>query len=73
MKSFIRIMLFQLLPILLFSQQYAFYHLPDENQYDSVEKVFPSITNDTVRMAAYHELAFYLLESKRDSALNALM
>ncbi|HLX91907.1 MAG TPA: tetratricopeptide repeat protein, partial [Puia sp.] len=68
MKSFFKITLFQLLPILLFSQQYAFYHLPDENQYDSLEKAFPGITNDTVRMAAYHELAFYLAESKRDSA-----
>ena len=68
MKSFFRIILFQLLPILLFSQKYAFYRLPDESQYDSVVKAFPGITNDTVRMTAYHELAFYLLESKRDSA-----
>jgi len=68
MKSFFRIILFQLLPILLFSQKYAFYRLPDESQYDSVVKAFPGITNDTVRMTAYHELAFYILESKRDSA-----
>jgi two-component system, NtrC family, sensor kinase len=68
MKSFIKIMLLQLLPTLLLGQQYSFYHFPDENQYDSVVKVFPSITNDTLRMAAYHEFGFYLLESKRDSS-----
>jgi signal transduction histidine kinase len=66
--SFFKITLFQLLPALLFSQQYAFYRLPTKSQYDSVEKALPGITNDTLRMAAYHELAFYLLESKRDSA-----
>jgi two-component system NtrC family sensor kinase len=68
MKLFFKLMLFQLLPSLLFSQKYEFYRLPDESQYDSVVKAFPGIVNDTVRMAAYHELAFYLLESKRDSA-----
>jgi two-component system, NtrC family, sensor kinase len=68
MKSIFKLVLFQLLPTFLFSQQYAFYHLPNESQYDSVEKALPGIRNDTVRMAAYHELAFYLLESKRDSA-----
>ncbi len=68
MKSFFKIMLIQLLPICLFGQQYAFYHFPEQSQYDSLVKVFPGVTNDTIRMAAYHELGFYLLESKRDSA-----
>jgi signal transduction histidine kinase len=68
MKLFFKILLFQLVPVWLFSQQYAFYHLPDEKLYDSLEKALPGMTNDTVRMAAYHDLAFYLLESKRDSA-----
>jgi two-component system NtrC family sensor kinase len=68
MKSFFKIMLLQILPTWLFAQQYAFYHFPDESQYDSLVKVFPGITNDTTRMAAYHEFGFYLLESKRDSA-----
>src|SRR6476659_895736 len=68
MKSFFKTILLQLLPVWLFAQQYAFYHFPDKNQYDSLVKIFPKIINDTVRMAAYHEFGFYLLESKRDSA-----
>jgi hypothetical protein len=68
MKLILRITLLLLAPYLSSGQKYAYYDFPTQTQYDSIQKVLPVIASDTVKMAAYRSLAFYLAESKRDSS-----
>jgi two-component system NtrC family sensor kinase len=68
MKLLIIFLLLFMLPGLSFSQRYAYYNFPTDEQHDSLQQVFADITNDTVKMVAYRSFAFYLSESKRDSA-----
>jgi tetratricopeptide (TPR) repeat protein len=68
MKLFLIITLLLSTALLSPGQRYAYYNFPTEQQHDSLQRVMGDITNDTVRMAAYRSLAFYLAESKRDSS-----
>ncbi|HLY72405.1 MAG TPA: ATP-binding protein [Puia sp.] len=68
MKLILKITILLLAPYLSSGQKYAYYDFPTQKQYDSIQQVLPSIKNDTVKMAAYRSLAFYLAESKRDSS-----
>src|SRR5215470_9115181 len=48
-------------------QGYAFYRI--SGNYDSAQAALKTNLSDTARMAAYHELGFYLVGSKLDSSL----
>ena len=69
MKSFIQIILFLILPLLSYTQNYPYYDLPGQNQFDSLQKVLKRATNDTIRMEVYRDLGRYYSELKKDSAL----
>ncbi len=69
MKLFIKIILFLMLPVLSYTQNYPYYNLPGQNQFDSLQTVLKRATNDTIRMAAYRDLGRYYSELKKDSAL----
>jgi signal transduction histidine kinase len=69
MKLFVKIILFLILPVLSCAQQYPYYYQPVQKQFDSLQTVLKSATNDTIRMAVYRDLSRYYGEFKKDSAL----
>ena len=69
MKSIIKILLFVLLPVFCQAQVSPLYLEPSKLQADSLKAVLATKINDTLRMAAYRELALYYLDVSSDSAL----
>src|SRR5579863_4900425 len=68
MKLLVKTILLIMLPFLSFGQEYAFYRGPEQNDVDSAQRAFKDNINDTARMAACHELAFYFADFKIDSS-----
>jgi len=69
MQSFLKIILFLILPVLSGAQKYPYYYQPVQKQFDSLQTVLKSATNDTILMAVYRDLSRYYGEFKKDSAL----
>jgi signal transduction histidine kinase len=67
MNTFLKIMLFIMLPAVALGQQYAWYISIDEKGHDSVEDALKGNISDTARMLAYHELGFYFHGLDQDS------
>ena len=68
MRSFYMILIGLLLSSLCFSQANPLLIVPASRQVDSIKAVALSTTNDTIRMAAYYDLANYYLDFNTDSA-----
>ena len=68
MRSLYLILIGLLLPSLAISQTNPLLIVPTSQQADSTNKVALSTTNDTIRMAAYQDLAIYYLDFNVDSS-----
>ena len=68
MRSLYLILIWLLLPSLCFSQANPLLIVPTSRQADSIKAVALSTTNDTIRMAAYRDLANYYLDFNVDSS-----
>ncbi len=69
MKSVLKIFLFVLVPVFSLAQVNPLFIEPTKKQADSLQMELKKDTNDTLRMAAYRELALYYLDINSDSAL----
>ncbi|WP_301922729.1 sensor histidine kinase [Ferruginibacter sp.] len=69
MKSFIKICLFCLMPILSMAQKDPTWGYVNKQQADSLRRSLITEKNDTLKMAAFRSLGFYYQAFKRDSGL----
>ena len=69
MKSFIKICLFCLMPILSMAQKDPTWGYVNKQQADSLKRSLITEKNDTLKMAAFRSLGFYYQAFKRDSGL----
>jgi len=69
MKSFRKILLFVLLPLFSKAQVNPLFLYPTKAQADSLQLSLKKVTNDTLRMFAYRELARYYLDINSDSSM----
>jgi len=69
MKSFIKIVLLLLLPVLSKAQISPLFLEPTKKEADSLRISLTQNINDTLKMAAYRELALYYLDINSDSAI----
>ncbi len=70
MKLFVKIFFFFLIPVCLHAQYgtYYDYNYYSQNRFDSLQALFKSSVNDSVRMAVSRDLGLYYNESKTDSS-----
>jgi two-component system, NtrC family, sensor kinase len=68
MRSLYLLSIGLLLPSLCFSQTNPLLIVPTSQQADSIKTLALSTTNDTIRMAAFYDLANYYLDFKVDSS-----
>jgi signal transduction histidine kinase len=68
MRSLYLLSIWILLPFLAISQANPLLIVPTSGQADSIKKVLLSTANDTIRMAAYRDLANYYLDFNVDSS-----
>jgi two-component system, NtrC family, sensor kinase len=68
MRSLYLILIWWLLPSLCISQINPLLIVPTSRQADSIKTVALSTTNDTIRMAAFYDLANYYLDFNADSS-----
>ncbi len=69
MKSFVKLFLLCLIPVLSIAQIDPTWGYVTAQQVDSLKRNVESEKNDTLRMAAYRKLGFYYQDIKRDSGL----
>jgi len=69
MKSIIKIILLLLLPVFSKAQVNPLYLEPTKKEADSLRISLTNNINDTLRMAAYRDLALYYLDIRLDSAM----
>ena len=69
MKSFIKIVLLLLLPVFSKAQVSPLFLEPTKKEADSLRISLTQNINDTLKMAAYRELALYYLDISLDSAM----
>ena len=67
MRSLYLILIWLLLPSLCISQTNPLLIVPTSRQADSIKTVALSTANDTIRMAAFYDLANYYLDFNADS------
>ena len=69
MKSFIKIVLLLLFPVFSIAQVHPLFLEPTKKEADSLLVSLNQNINDTLKMAAYRELALYYLDISLDSAM----
>ena len=69
MKSFIKTLLLLLLPVFSIAQVHPLFLEPNKKEADSLRTSLSQNINDTLKMAAYRELALYYLDISLDSAM----